>query len=354
MKKSTIFLLFVFAFALPSWANGNLAMTISRTLMENMAKESPEYFARMYIVGSTLLDKQVSLALFSPEQQMVEVPPILDTGRDFVFSTAFPLNINTAPLIEEEAGYMTSFEQASQKFAQKTGLEYSDMAFMLDYALQTPTERNFAGYFVNDFRELQLAAIRPATGQTLKEALRTAYQQAQKNKNGILIITEESPERVETFRRSLYKGGPKVDFFEAIPAGLKDMYVLDWENGHWISYRQSVLDPLVKGGKKGLDSRLPYYGATVAEKEGYLEVEYGLVMADYRNNPVFCVRHSIKVPSDSPWFKQLKYAKEKGYYILIQDLPGVEPGVREDDLSKVTFWFARKRGEPFFTNPYEL
>ena len=346
MKYFFTLLLFVL-FTIPSFANGKNPLTLSRYLAQDIAQKSLADFTAKYLVKNSALKARVDKALFSKQEEL----PVQGMDRARAEIAKISNNIYRAmvrqPALPAGGGYIPSFSKDSEIFIETTGLHYSDMALMLRHALNDPMERNFAGYFVQDFRELQKIALNPATGQTLDEALRTAYQQAANAKGGILIITEETPEQLQTFKGKLYR---------TVPAGLKDMYVMDWENGQWLSYQKSILDPLWKREKKGVDtnSELPFYGAGVVEKEGYLLVESGLVMKDSHYDPVWCVKHLIQVPQSSPWFEQLKYANEKGYYILIEDLPGAEPGVGEDELSNVTFLFARQRGEPLFDNVYEL
>lgn len=330
-----------------SFAQGRAIGTLSRSLTKDIARMRGSDFTAKYLVANSSLKHQVEKALLAkknvlPTQGMEDACTKIAQLSKNIYCA-----MQRRPVLPAVGGYISSFAQDSENFIETTDLNYSDMALMLRHALNEPEGRNFAGYFVQDFRELQKVALHPATGQTLDEALRTAYQQAINYKRGILLITEETPEQLQTFKGKRYR---------TVPAGLKDMYVMDWENGQWLSYQKSILDPLWKREKKGVDTNreLPFYGAGVVEKEGYLLVESGLVMKDSHYDPVWCVKHLIQVPQSSPWFEQLKYANEKGYYILIEDLPGAEPGVGEDELSNVTFLFARQRGEPLFDNVYEL
>ena len=338
----------------PAFAQGNFALSLSRQLVEDMSQKTVSEFSAKYLVADVALRNQITNAfLYKAPSSPLQLPVTGLEGANRqiaeMSNTILRLALREKPVLPTaQGGYIPSFTKDSKTFIQQTGFQYSDMAVMLRHALGNPAERNFSGYFVKDFRELQKAALTPATGQTLDEALRTAYQQAAEKKQGILIITEERPEELQTFKGKRYR---------MAPAGLRDMYVMDWENGHWISYQQSVMDPVLKGGKKGVDTKglLPLNGAVVIEREGGdLIVESGLFMKDSQYNLVYAIEHLLDVPQSSPWFEQLKYAKAKGYYILIKYLPEVEPGVRVDDLSKVTFYFARRRGEPLFDNVYEL
>lgn len=344
-------------FVAPSFAQGKVALTVSRTLTEDMARKSLSDFTSKYLVTSRALNSQIENALLFGT---TGIAPLSTQGADTANrmigqlsnSILRALSIQRIQ-IPAEGGYIPSFAKNSKEFAQNTGFEYSDMALMLRHSLAEPTERNFAGYFVKDFRELQRVAINPATGQTLDEALRSAYQQAQKAKSGILVITEEEPEQIFAIRKPLYKGGPKIDNVSTLPAGLKDMYVMDWANGQWVSYKQSTLNPLAQtqGNTFASDGVL-----AMAENHFGLTITYGKRRVS--NDPsipintTFIIKNILFVRRSSPWFEQLKYAKERGYYVHVVELPTA--GVATDKIDNIRFLFARKKGDPLFNNVFEL
>ena len=343
-------------FVVPSFVQGRTLLTISRTLTEDMARKNLSDFTAKYLVASSALNTQVERALLSGTGSSFQVPVQgMDAASTAVgrFSNYILRALTRQPVLPAVGGYIPSFAKDSKSFFQNTGFSYSDMALMLRHALEEPASRNFSGYFVKDFRELQKAAITPATGQTLDEALRTAYQQATKAKSGILIITEEEPEQIFVSRRSLYKGGPKVDNVERIPARLRDMYVMDWANGQWISYKQSTLNPLEQtqentfAANAVLSMSENHFGLTVAYGRRRVSSDVSIPI-----QTTFIVNNFVFVRRSSPWFEQLKYAKERGYYIHVVKLPGTRD--TGDELDNFRFLFARKKGDPFFDNVFEL
>lgn len=351
MKYIFTFFLSLFCI-LPSFAGGSKALTLSRVLMEDIAHKSLPDFTAKYLVTSSALNMQIEKALLS-EKNLCLVQGIDNVSQRIAqFSNCITRAVVGQKPLAAVGGYIPSFAKDSKIFAQQTGFEYSDMSVMLRHSLSEPLERNFAGYYVQDFRELQKVAINPATGQTLDEALRAAYQQATEAKGGILIITEETPEKLETFRRPLFAGGPKVEDAEMVPAGLKDMYVMDWANGRWLSYKRSTLDPLWERQQEVFPN-----GAIIDVKDNRITVAYGTKRTkDDFTVPVtltWIIKDFLYVPSSSAWYEQLKYAKEKGYYVQVEKLPGATQEA-EDSLSNIRFLFARKKGEPVFDNVYEL
>lgn len=332
-------------FVVPSFAQRKAPLTLSRSLMEDMARKNLPEFTAKYLVASPALGSQVDKALFPSRDLPVQEDPLASMETDSLSDDIYHV-IEQQSELSTLGGYIPSFSQNSKNFIETTGLYYSDMAVMLRHALNEPMARNFSGYFVKDFRELQKVILNPATGQTLDEALRAAYQKAVRSKGGILIITEESPDQFKTLQGRFYHGGPLVTKRRRIPAGLKDAYVMDWGRGRWISYKNSVLAPLLKDEKV-----LPEW-VDITEKEDGLTVEMIRPMRDSQGIWVWVVVRSMFVPKDSAWFEQIQYAKQKGYYVLIKDLPGAEED--SENLSKVAFLFARKRGDPLFDHVYEL
>lgn len=343
-------------FAVPSFAQGKALVTISRTLTEDMARKTLSEFTGKYLVAAPALNMQIENALLFGQSSFQIPMQGMDVANNAIgrLSNYIFRAIARRPVLPAIGGYIPSFAKDTKLFFQDTGFNYSDMALMLRHSLGEPTERNFSGYFVQDFRELQKVAINPATGQTLDEALRTAYQQATKAKSGILIITEEEPAQIFSSRRPLYKGGPKVENVERIPARLRDMYVMDWANGQWLSYKQSTLNPLEQTqGSPFTDNNI----LAMAENHFGLTVTYGKRRVSNGPsipiNTTFIVKDIVFVRRNSPWFEQLKYAKEKGYYVHVVELPGAAQNAG-DKLDNIRFLFARKKGDPFFDNVHEL
>ena len=354
--KYILTLLVSLLFVVPSFAQGRTLLTLSRTLTEDMARKNLSDFTSKYLVTSSALNTQIENALLFGQKSFQVPVQGMDVASTAVgrFSNYILRALARQPMLPAIGGYVPSFAKDSKLFLQNTGFSYSDMAVMLRHALEEPTARNFSGYFVKDFKELQKVAINPATGQTLDEALRTAYQQATKAKSGVLIITEEEPEQFIAIRKPLYKGGPKVDNVEMLPARLRDMYVMDWANGQWISYKQSTLNPLeqTQGNTFAANSVL-----AMSENHFGLTITYGRrrVSGDVSVpiHTTFIVNNIVFVRRSSPWYEQLKYAKEKGYYIHVVELPGAAEN-EGDKLDNIRFLFARKKGDPFFDNVFVL
>lgn len=342
-------------FVVPSFAQGRTLLTVSRALTEDMARKTLPEFTRKYLVTVPALNQQVGRALLgTPLSSFQFDTQELDGVNQQIakFSNCILRTVARESAIPTVGGYIPSFAKDSKIFAQKTGFTYSDMARMLSHTLEEPAHRNFFGYFVKDFRELQRVAINPATGQTLGEALRCAYQQAKEAKSGILVITEETPSSVfSQVESNSYRNSAKYHY-EETPRSLKDMYVMDWANGRWISYQKSVLNPLREIQQQSFPN-----GAVIDVTDNQITVAYGTIRKkDDFSIPIttkWVVRDFLFVHRSSPWYEQLKYAKEKGYYVQVEKIPGIVQE-EENPLSNVQFLFARQKGDPLFDNVYEL
>ncbi len=314
MKYIVSFLLTVI-FALPSFAQGQAVIpAIARQFARDVAKKTPGTFASIYIVKSPDLKWQLDQVLFAP--QPVTVLPVAKqmnglTSR--LYRVAVASGVKTYG-----GGYISSFLKDSALFEKETGLRFSDMSRMLSYALGNPTEPIFAGYFVKDFEELHKIAVHPATGQTLEKALQSAYEKAAADKKGLFIITKQTPENP-----------------------LDDLYVMDWQNGKWLSYQKSFLK---EKWAKPWRNVYPAGEARIEVKGNRIRLGPGKTEID---NSV------VQVSKNSSLGKQILYAKEKGYFVYVENaFPALFPPTR--DPLRFSVWFAKWFGAPLFNDVYEL
>ena len=313
--KHIVSLLLTVIFVLPSFAQGQTVVpVIARQFARDIAKKTPGTFASIYIVKSPDLKWQLDQVLFAP--QPVTVLPVAKqmnglTSRLYRVAVASGVNKTYG------AGYISSFSKDSALFEKETGLRFSDMSRMLSYALGNPTEPIFAGYFVKDFEELHKIAVHPATGQTLEEALQSAYEKAAADKKGLFIITKQTPKNP-----------------------LDDLYVMDWQDGKWLSYQKSFLKEKWKQASK----LFPDDGARIEVKGNHITLGPGRTKFDGRR---------VQVSKNSSLGKQILYAKEKGYYVYVDNVfPAVFAPTR--DPLRFSVWFAKRFGAPLFNNVYEL
>ena len=340
-------------FAIPAFAQGKGPLTVSRHVINIMAQKGSAYFAKHYVlpnryfrvaIWQEFVDYKKSISLCQlPVEGQSAANTMISSLSNKIFRTA-ARQIELLSRSCDSPGYMTSFARVSQEAPRRTGLEYSDMALILRYALQDPTGRNFSGYFVKDIRDLQKVAIHPATGQTLDEALRTAYQQAAQTERGLLIITEELPEQCRRKPVQNFKVGPVTYTEERGPAQLKDMYVLDWINGEWISYKKSF--DLVSEPKEAIvhiteenfiiEEQVPRRRGVVIEEQGM-----------QRRGNVRVVKRASELG------QQIEYARKKGYpvYLKLRDQTYGDPLKTQPDF---VILFAKEQGMPRYDDVYEL
>lgn len=314
--KHIVSLLLTVIFVLPSFAQGQTVVpVIARQFARDIAKKTPGTFASIYIVKSPDLKWQLDQVLFAP--QPVTVLPVAKqmnglTSRIYRFAVASGVNKTYG------AGYISSFSKDSALFEKETGLRFSDMSRMLSYALGNPTEPIFAGYFVKDFEELHKIAVHPATGQTLEEALQSAYEKAAADKKGLFIITKQTPKNP-----------------------LDDLYVMDWQDGKWLSYQKSFLKE-----KWTKPWRNVYPAGEVRIEVKGNRIRLGPGKTEFDNSVV-------QVSKNSSLGKQILYAKEKGYLVYVENaFPALFPPTR--DPLRFSVWFAKWFGAPLFNDVYEL
>lgn len=320
MKYIVSFLLTVI-FALPSFAQGQAVIpAIARQFARDVAKKTPGTFASIYIVKSPDLKWQLDQVLFAP--QPVTVLPVAKqmnglTSR--LYRVAVASGVKTYG-----GGYISSFLKDGALFEKETGLRFSDMSRMLSYALGNSTEPIFAGYFVKDFEELHKIAVHPATGQTLEEAMQSAYEKATADEKGLFIITKKIPENST----------------DLVSGSLDDLYVMDWQDGKWLSYQKSFLKEKWKQASK----LFPDDGARIEVKGNRIRLGPGKTEFD---NSV------VQVSKNSSLGKQILYAKEKGYLVYVENaFPALFPPTR--DPLRFSVWFAKWFGAPLFNDVYEL
>ena len=263
-------------------------------------------------------------------------------------------------------GYIRSFSKAMKQFDPGTDryTRFTRMWWTLEKLLKQPStdqvEERFSGAFLPNLVTLEYASQFAYKATTLDEAFKKASLDGAAAKAGFFVIGEHP--RTDS---------PQIPGMEEVHR-LKDLYILDLENGKWISYNQSK----ALAWKQILAAAPGQYGAQImpinslykrevdtpirvldAEKVQVLsnDGETGIISTDALEQfqilgAKYTVYDSAFVPRKEPYYI---YLETRGEPIPLSEDAAKVFGIKAIYLD-YTVRFAAKKGYPLFNSIREV
>lgn len=331
---------------------------------------SPKEFAHQYVVPSATLATEIMKGMSNSEVGSYNYRRALGVQTKTQFlgeNLSRRITRRMVPEIEltKMDGYIYSFPKEMKRldFGTERYTRLTRMWWTLEKLLKQPAagqlEERFTGAFLPNLETLEYAAQFAFKATTLDEAFKKAAADGMAGKSGFFVIGEHPKTSPGATPEEVHR--------------LKDLYIMDLENGKWISYNQSKAEAwrhilaVTPNGEYGAQI-MPINSLYKREVETPIRVldaekvqvlsndgETGIISTDALEQfqilgAKYTVYDSVFVPRKNPYYI---YLETKGEPVPLSEDAAKVFGIKAIYLDYKVL-FAVKKGYPLFNSIREV